>query len=58
MKKFILYTLLLFWWCLLFPNSCYVNENIDSDVSASKYSFKINNKEIKLKFLDFFESEN
>ena len=53
MKKIFLYSLLLFWWCLFFPNN-YCNTNINKDIlNYDGYSFFINDNEIRFRFLNF-----
>lgn len=57
MRKILLYSLLLFWWCLMFPSNSYTS-NYAYENPDITYSFSINNKEIRLKFLDLFTISN
>lgn len=49
MKKILLYSLLLFWWGLIFPTTSCV-----ADDDYTHYSFFINDNEIRFRFLDLF----
>ncbi len=67
MKKFLLYSLLLLWWCLLFPYDSCFKENfqepvaVETTTSSSTFStssfshnvIKIHDKEIRFKLLPF-----
>ena len=56
MKKIILYTLLLFWWCLLFPfDSCF-EEPLDADISSNPTAIVLHGKEIRLGLFHFESS--
>lgn len=47
MKKILLYSLLLFWWGLVFPTTSYIENN-----DYTNYSFFINDNEIRFRILD------
>ena len=54
MKKILLYSLLLFWWCLMFPSNSYTSNYAYEDTNLDAYSFSINNKDLRFKFSTYF----
>ena len=53
MKKIFLYSLILFWWCLMFPSNSYTANINDCNTNSTSKSITINDKEIRFKLLDF-----
>ena len=54
MKKILLCSVALFWWCLMFPSNSYIANFNDCNPSRNTFSFSINEKEIRFKLLDLF----
>lgn len=53
MKKFLIYSLILFWWGLMFETNSYLTKSSSIQSSTNSYYLMINNKEIRFKVLDF-----
>ena len=58
MKKILIYTLLLFWWCLLFPiDSCFDTLG-NADISSNSSAIMIHGKEIRFGLWNLLSSDS
>ena len=54
MKKILIYSMLLFWWCLMFPSNSYIADSSDVSTSSTIKPIIVGDKELRLKILDIF----
>ena len=55
MKKIVILSVFLFWFCLMFPSSSYIGSKYENANSSGAYSVLINGKELRFKLLDFLK---